>query len=87
MAEEHSPEETLDQAAMIATGADIARMQEPSGAITWPDGHVEAWDHVESAMAMSGLRAGFGRPGERTGGCARTSGPTAPGRGPPWRAG
>src|ERR1019366_5357091 len=36
----------------------IARMQEPSGAIPWPDGHVDVWDHVECAMAMSacGLR-------------------------------
>jgi hypothetical protein len=41
-----------------ATGAAIARMQEPSGAIAWPDGHVDAWDHVECAMALSacGLR-------------------------------
>ena len=36
----------------------IARMQERSGAIAWPDGHVDAWDHVECAMALSacGLR-------------------------------
>jgi hypothetical protein len=41
-----------------ATGAAIARMQQPSGAIPWPDGHVDAWDHVECAMALSacGLR-------------------------------
>jgi GH15 family glucan-1,4-alpha-glucosidase len=40
------------------TGESIARMQEPSGAIPWPDGHVDAWDHVECAMALSacGLR-------------------------------
>ena len=33
-------------------------MQERSGAIAWPDGHVDAWDHVECAMALSacGLR-------------------------------
>jgi len=28
-------------------------MQLPSGAIPWPDGHVDAWDHVECAMALS----------------------------------
>ena len=43
---------------ILATGETIARMQEPSGAIAWPDGHVDAWDHVECAMALSacGLR-------------------------------
>jgi MMP endo-(1,4)-3-O-methyl-alpha-D-mannosidase len=43
---------------MVATGESIARVQEPSGAIPWPDGHVDAWDHVECAMALSacGLR-------------------------------
>jgi hypothetical protein len=42
----------------LATGESIARAQEPSGAIAWPDGHVDAWDHVECAMALSacGLR-------------------------------
>jgi hypothetical protein len=42
-----------------ATGEALARMQLPSGAIPWPDGHVDAWDHVECAMALSacGLRA------------------------------
>ena len=44
---------------VVATGESIARVQEPSGAIPWPDGHVDAWDHVECAMALSacGLRA------------------------------
>ena len=58
MTEESSPGETLDWAAVAATGEYIARMQEPDGGIPWPDGHVEAWDHVECAMAMSvcGLR-------------------------------
>jgi hypothetical protein len=42
----------------LATGESIVRAQEPSGAIAWPDGHVDAWDHVECAMALSacGLR-------------------------------
>ncbi|HEX6521594.1 MAG TPA: prenyltransferase [Streptosporangiaceae bacterium] len=41
------------------TAEAIARMQEPSGAIAWPDGHVDPWDHVECAMALSacGLRS------------------------------
>jgi hypothetical protein len=44
---------------VVATGESIARVQEPSGAIPWPDGHVDVWDHVECAMALSacGLRA------------------------------
>jgi hypothetical protein len=49
----------LTEADVLTTGESIARMQEPSGAIPWPDGHVDAWDHVECAMALSacGLRA------------------------------
>jgi hypothetical protein len=48
----------LSRAEVLATGEAIARMQEPSGAIAWPDGHVDVWDHVECAMALSacGLR-------------------------------
>ncbi len=38
---------------VLATGRSIARMQEPSGAIGWPDGHVDPWDHIECAMALS----------------------------------
>ena len=45
--------ETFSEAEVLATGESIARAQEPSGAIAWPDGHVDAWDHVESAMALS----------------------------------
>jgi hypothetical protein len=48
----------LTEADVQATGTSIARMQERSGAIPWPDGHVDVWDHVECAMALSacGLR-------------------------------
>ena len=48
----------LSEAEVCATGASIMRAQEPSGAIAWPDGHVDVWDHVECAMALSacGLR-------------------------------
>ncbi len=36
------------------TGAAIAAMQEPSGAMPWfPGGQTDPWDHVESAMALS----------------------------------
>jgi hypothetical protein len=43
----------LSEEDVRATAASIARAQEPSGAIAWPDGHVDAWDHVECAMALS----------------------------------
>src|SRR6266487_3475659 len=38
---------------VLTTGKSIAAMQEPSGAIPWPDGHTDAWDHVECAMALT----------------------------------
>jgi MMP endo-(1,4)-3-O-methyl-alpha-D-mannosidase len=43
---------------ILATGRSIAAVQQPDGAIGWPDGHVDAWNHVECAMALSacGLR-------------------------------
>ena len=52
------PGDILPRAGVLATGESIARMQDRSGAIAWPDGHVDAWDHVECAMALSacGLR-------------------------------
>jgi hypothetical protein len=48
---------TADQ--LIATGRAIAATQQADGSIGWPDGHVDAWNHVECAMALSvcGLRA------------------------------
>jgi hypothetical protein len=48
---------TADQ--VLATGNSIAAVQQADGAIGWPDGHVDAWNHVECAMALSvcGLRA------------------------------
>ncbi|GAB3985167.1 prenyltransferase [Actinoallomurus acanthiterrae] len=50
---------------ILATARSIAAQQEPSGAIPWfaptdgVPGHVDAWNHVEAAMALSatGLRA------------------------------
>jgi hypothetical protein len=43
---------------IIRTGHAIAAVQQSDGAIGWPDGHVDAWNHVECAMALSvcGLR-------------------------------
>jgi len=38
---------------VLTTGKSIAAMQEQSGAIPWPDGHADAWDHVECAMPLS----------------------------------
>jgi hypothetical protein len=43
----------LGAADVLATAHSIAAAQEPSGAITWPDGHVDVWDHIECAMALS----------------------------------
>ena len=47
---------TADQ--LLATGETIAAAQQRDGAIGWPDGHIDAWNHVECAMALSacGLR-------------------------------
>ncbi len=39
---------------VLHTARSIASVQEDSGAVPWfPDGHVDPWDHVESAMALS----------------------------------
>jgi hypothetical protein len=38
---------------LLATGHSIAADQQRSGAIGWPDGHVDAWNHVECAMALT----------------------------------
>jgi hypothetical protein len=43
----------LTAADVLATGQRIAAGQERSGAIGWPDGHCDAWNHVECAMALS----------------------------------
>ena len=37
----------------LQTARSIAAQQRPSGAIAWPDGHVDPWDHVECAMALA----------------------------------
>ena len=38
---------------LLATGRSIAAEQQPGGAIGWPDGHVDAWNHIECAMALT----------------------------------
>jgi hypothetical protein len=43
----------LTEAEIRATGESIVAAQEESGAIGWPDGQVDAWNHVECAMALS----------------------------------
>lgn len=56
-------EDILSADDLTATATSIARQQEPSGAIPWfapiegVPGHVDAWNHVEGAMALS--LAGF----------------------------
>jgi hypothetical protein len=48
----------LSASQIATTGRAIAGVQQPDGSIGWPDGHVDAWNHVECAMALSvcGLR-------------------------------
>lgn len=54
---------------LLATAQSIASQQEPSGAIPWfapiggVPGHVDAWNHVEAAMALSA--AGLTEPARR----------------------
>lgn len=40
-------------AQLAATVESIAAMQQPCGSLPWPDGHTDAWDHVECAMALT----------------------------------
>ena len=42
----------LTRAQLAQTVDAIAAVQHPSGALPWPDGHTDAWDHVECAMAL-----------------------------------
>jgi MMP endo-(1,4)-3-O-methyl-alpha-D-mannosidase len=44
---------------ILRTAGSIAAAQRADGALPWPDGHVDPWDHVECAMALSacGLHA------------------------------
>ena len=42
----------LSAAQLARTVDTIARAQHPTGALPWPDGHTDPWDHVECAMAL-----------------------------------
>jgi hypothetical protein len=59
----------LGAADLLATARGIAAQQEPSGAIPWfaptagVPGHVDAWNHVEAAMALT--VAGLTKPARR----------------------
>ncbi|ETK31921.1 prenyltransferase [Microbispora sp. ATCC PTA-5024] len=43
---------------VLRTAESIAAVQEDDGGVPWPEGHVDAWNHVECLMAMTvaGLR-------------------------------
>ena len=43
----------LSAAQLARTVDTIARTQHPTGALPWPDGHTDPWDHVECAMALA----------------------------------
>ncbi|MGH3213819.1 MAG: prenyltransferase [Trebonia sp.] len=47
------PARTAPPAGVLRTARSIAAAQRADGAIGWPDGHVDPWDHVECAMALS----------------------------------
>jgi hypothetical protein len=47
------PADPTPPADILQTARSIADAQISSGAIPWPDGHIDPWDHVESAMALS----------------------------------
>ena len=47
------PARPTPPADVLQTARSIAAVQRPDGAIPWPDGHVDPWDHVECAMALS----------------------------------
>jgi len=44
--------DVLTAAQVDRTVGSIAEVQHPSGALPWPDGHADPWDHVECAMAL-----------------------------------
>jgi hypothetical protein len=44
--------EVLGREQVLATAASIAALQEDDGGVPWPEGHVDAWNHIECLMAM-----------------------------------
>ena len=47
------PARAAPPADVLRTARSIAAVQRADGAVPWPDGHVDPWDHVECAMALS----------------------------------
>ncbi len=43
----------LTRRQLTATVDALAAAQEPTGALPWPDGHTDPWDHVECTMALT----------------------------------
>jgi hypothetical protein len=43
----------LSKAQLEQTVDAIAAAQQPCGSLPWPDGHTDAWDHVECAMVLT----------------------------------
>lgn len=43
----------LDRADIEATVDHLASCQNPDGSLPWADGHVDTWNHVEAAMALT----------------------------------
>ncbi|MEV5412537.1 prenyltransferase [Thermopolyspora sp. NPDC052614] len=42
---------TADQ--IVATAKSIAAVQDADGGIPWPEGHIDAWNHIECLMALT----------------------------------
>ncbi|WP_084959392.1 prenyltransferase [Thermoactinospora rubra] len=38
---------------VVQTAVSIAAIQQADGGVPWPEGHVDAWNHIECLMAMS----------------------------------
>ncbi|QYC44698.1 hypothetical protein Nocox_35695 [Nonomuraea coxensis DSM 45129] len=53
----------ISRAEVVRTAESIAALQQEDGGVPWPEGHVDAWNHVECLMAMS--VAGLGEPVRR----------------------
>ncbi|GAA5041304.1 hypothetical protein HNP84_002384 [Thermocatellispora tengchongensis] len=53
----------LTREQVVQTARSIAAVQEPDGGVPWPEGHVDAWNHIECLMAMT--VAGLTEPARR----------------------
>jgi hypothetical protein len=43
----------IDADQIVATARSIAAVQDADGGIPWPEGHVDAWNHIECLMALT----------------------------------